>query len=153
MNETGINLPMVGSYEYSQKIQSCKGSKETNISLLLAIKMSGILAYQIKDVSFNGISFIEHIRNHLIPHFKEHSNDVLIMDNCSFHHRSDVLELLNESNINYRFIPPNFPQISAIEEYFSHLKSNLKSIQLWSYDVTNDSESRINSVTSHVNPY
>jgi len=60
---------------------------------------------------------MEYIKNHLIPHFKEHSNDVFIMDNCSFHHRSDVLALLNESNINYRFIPPYPPQLIAIEEY------------------------------------
>jgi len=133
MGETGINLHMVRSYGYSPKntkaYKVVKRSKGINISLLLAIEMSGILAYQIKDELFNGISFMEYIRNHFIPHFKEHSNDVLIMNNCNFHHRSEVLALLNESNINYRFIPPYPPQLSAIEEYFSHFKSNLKSIQ------------------------
>jgi len=53
MDETGINLHMVRSYGYSPKntkaYKVVKGSKETNISLLLAIKMTGILAYQIKD--------------------------------------------------------------------------------------------------------
>ena len=70
MDETEINLHMVQSYGYSPKntkaYKVVKGSKETNISLLLAIKMSGILAYQIKDGSFNGISFIEHTVNQKI---------------------------------------------------------------------------------------
>ena len=47
------------------------------------------------------------------------------MDNCSFHHRRDVVNLLNSKNINHRFLPPYSPQLSPIEEYFSHFKSIL----------------------------
>ncbi|KAF0990067.1 hypothetical protein HZS_4827 [Henneguya salminicola] len=45
------------------------------------------------------------------------------MDNCSFYHRSDVTALFIELGVSVRFLPPYFPQLNPIEEYFSHLKS------------------------------
>ena len=52
MDETEINLHMVQSYGYWPKntkaYKVVEGIKGTNISLLLAIQMSGILVYQIK---------------------------------------------------------------------------------------------------------
>ena len=54
---------------------------------MLAMKNTEILAY-------GGDSLINFIEEKLDVHFKNNSNDVLIMDNCNFHHRKDVVALL-----------------------------------------------------------
>ena len=48
------------------------------------------------------------------------------MDNCRFHHRFDVLRLLNGRKILYKFISPYSPQLNPIEEFFGALKVNYK---------------------------
>jgi len=132
LDETGLNLHQTRNYGYSPKNMKAyaivKGSRGANISCMVVIKNTGIVAYEMKDGAFEGKSFIEFIVNKLSPHFSANPNDVLVMDNCSFHHRKDVINFLNVNNVNYRFLPPYSPQLSPIEEYFSHFKAVLASI-------------------------
>ena len=61
-------------------------------------------------------------------HFQRYPKDILIMDNCAFHHRKDTISLLNEVEISYGFLPLYSPCLNPIYEYFSHLKSHWASI-------------------------
>jgi len=96
---------------------------------MVAVKNSGILAYDIKEDSFDGDCFIIFIQGKLDVQFQNNRNDVLIMDNCSFHHRKDVIALLKMKKINHRFLSPYSPQLNPIEEYFSHFKAVLSLIR------------------------
>ena len=132
LDETGMNLHQTRNYGYSPKnykaYKLVKGSRGKNISCMVAIKITGIIAFEIKDGAFNGESFMKFIEEKLLLHFQSYPNDVLVMDNCSFHHRRDVIEMLNCKNINHRFLPPYSPQLNPIEEYFSHFKAVLAGI-------------------------
>ena len=64
---------------------------------MVAIKFSGVIAFEIKEGSFNGGDFISFISNHLNNHFRQNPNGILIMNNCSFHHKSDAI---NNMNVN-----------------------------------------------------
>jgi len=81
---------------------------------MVSISINGVLGFKIKDGAFDGTTFIEFIENVLKPHFVQNPNDILIMDNCKFHHRKDVIEILNLNNITHRFLPPNSPQLNSI---------------------------------------
>lgn len=48
------------------------------------------------------------------------------MDNCSVHHVDEVKSLLEESGIVVMFLPPNSPDLNAIEEAFSYVKQYLQ---------------------------
>ena len=50
------------------------------------------------------------------------------MDNCRFHHSQEVLRVLNEFRISFKFLPPYSPQLNPIEEYFGEIKANYKKI-------------------------
>jgi transposase len=102
-------------------------NRGNNVSLMLAIKNSGIICYKMIDGSLNGNFFKEFIENDLRNHFFNNPSDLLVMDNCSFHYRSDVISLLGEKGILFHFLPPYTPQLNPIEEYFSHLKFNYSS--------------------------
>jgi transposase len=51
------------------------------------------------------------------------------MDNCAFHHRRDVIGLLDFLTISHQFLPPYSPQLNPIEEYFSCSKSKFSSLR------------------------
>lgn len=131
LDETGINLNLSRNYGYSPKnakaVRVCKNSRGRNVSCMVAIKNTGIVGYKIFDGSFNGDTFMDFINDILDYHFRLNVNDVLVMDNCSFHHRRDVIQLLTNKNINYRFLLAYSPQLNPIEEYFSHFKARLNS--------------------------
>ncbi|KAF7694634.1 hypothetical protein CDIK_2083 [Cucumispora dikerogammari] len=95
LDKTGVNLQHSKNYGYSSKkekaIKVVKVNRIQNISFLVVIKASGIITYETKDSAFKGNVFIECIRNKVKPHFENNSDDILIMDNCSFHHRKDVI--------------------------------------------------------------
>ena len=67
-----------------------------------------------KEGSFDGNGLINFINNSLLPHFQRNSNDILVMDNCRFHHRSDVKELLQSKSINYMYLLAYSPQLNHI---------------------------------------
>ena len=85
LDETGLNLHQTRNYGYSPKnvkaYKVVRGSRGKNISCMLAIKQSGIVAFEIQDGAFDGKTFLPFIENKLTPHFRAHQNDVLVMDN------------------------------------------------------------------------
>lgn len=132
LDETGLNLHQTRNYGYSPKntkaYKVVKGNRGKNISCMVAINNRGVIAFDTRDGAYDGNSFIEFINRKLCEHFENNLQDILIMDNCRFHHKRDVIELLRVKNINHMFLPPYSPQLNPIEEYFSHFKSRLVSI-------------------------
>ena len=95
---------------------------------MLAINSRGIVAHALKEGAYNGNLFMDFINNNLTAHFHSNPRDILVMDNCAFYHRCDVISLLNDLQIAHAFLPPYSPSLNPIEEYFSHLKSRYSSI-------------------------
>ncbi|KAF7703891.1 hypothetical protein CDIK_0093 [Cucumispora dikerogammari] len=131
LDETGVNLHHARNYGYSPQNTKCyktvKADRKTNISCLVAIKLGGVVAHEIKDGAYEGDSFIIFINTYLVPHFVLHPIDILIMNNCRFHHRRDVIALLTANNIAHIFTSAYSPQLNSIEEYFSFFKARLAS--------------------------
>ncbi|KAF7691533.1 hypothetical protein CDIK_2529 [Cucumispora dikerogammari] len=60
LDETGFNLHLTKNYDYSQINTKCfitvPANKNKNISLLCAVKKSGVIAFAIKEGSFDRAS-------------------------------------------------------------------------------------------------
>ena len=133
LDETGFNLHTSQNYGYSLKntkaYSVAKANRGTNQSLMCAIDVNGVVCFEIISGAYNGETFKKFIQMKLVAYFTAHRNSILIMDNCRFHHRQDVLRLFNENMIAYKFIPPYSPQLNPIEEFFSSLKAHYKMIR------------------------
>ena len=92
---------------------------------MCGINIDGVIGHKI---TYNGDEFKVFIETNLIEYFQSHRDSILIMDNCKFHHRQDVIRLLNEQRINYRFLPAYCPQLNPIEEFFGVLKANYNAL-------------------------
>ncbi|KAG0438483.1 hypothetical protein DMUE_3060 [Dictyocoela muelleri] len=126
IDETGFNLHLAPKFGYSQRNTKCyvnvPNSKGSNVSLLCAINIQGILAYKIKVGSFKSIDFLSYINN-VLPSAEPNDRICIVMDNASIHKTSDVLQALYNRGYMVKFLPPYSPQLNHIEEFFSSLKS------------------------------
>lgn len=51
---------------------------------------------------------------------------IVIMDNCSIHHVTEIQQLFDQVGILVVFLPPYSPEYNPIEETFSYVKYYLK---------------------------
>ena len=96
---------------------------------MAAITCDTVLSFHLHDGAYNAEHFIAFITTFLKPYFEDHPKSVLIMNNCRFHHSQEVLRVLNEFRISFKFLPPYSPQLNPIEEYFGEIKANYKKIK------------------------
>ena len=133
LDETGFNLHTSSKYGYSEKntkaYLTVPANKGINISLMCAINKDNVIGFEIIDGAFNGDIFKTYTDNHLVPFFNANRDSILILDNCRFHHRHDVIRLLRQFNIGYRFLPPYSPQLNPIEEFFASVKGRYNMVR------------------------
>ena len=93
------------------------------MSAIAAMNSAEIICYKLCEGSVNGDVFYRFIQENLLPNLLPFDgynvNSVVIMDNCSVHHVSEVLELLHSVGVFVIFLPPYSPDFNPIEECFS----------------------------------
>jgi len=66
----------------------------------------------------------------LVPHRQPfngvNAHSVVILDNASIHHAGRVVDTIQQTGALVQFLPPYSPDLNAIEESFSKVKSVLK---------------------------
>ncbi|MFT4718220.1 MAG: hypothetical protein ACI9IL_000551 [Rickettsiales bacterium] len=55
----------------------------------------------------------------------KNKNMTIILDNASFHKRSDIKKLVQESGNNLKYLPPHSPDFNPVEKKWSQIKRNL----------------------------
>ncbi|KAF7689892.1 hypothetical protein CDIK_2783 [Cucumispora dikerogammari] len=130
LDETGFNLHTSVNYGYSlvntKSYSVVRANRGTNQSLMCAVDINGIFPSDIITGAYDSYKFKIFIENELLPCFLNNQRSILIMDNCRFHHRADVLRLLNQSGIEYRFLHAYGPQLNPIEEFLILLKQDIR---------------------------
>ena len=131
LDEAGSNLAMSPTHAWSPKNKRAYDKKPArrggNISLVGAIKNSGMQTLYPYDGAVNSEKFIHFIENSLKAQLD--CDDVLIMDNCSVHRSNVVKKRLEELNIRVLFMPPYSPELNPIEEAWSVIKRKLRHIK------------------------
>jgi len=104
-----------------------------HISVISVLSVEGILHCKIVRGSVNGETFVEFIENQLMPILMPFNGynlrSVVIMDNCSIHHVDHVTALLQEIGVLIQWLPPYSPDFNPLEEAFSKVKSEMKSME------------------------
>ena len=79
------------------------------------------------------LNFFEKLSSKKLDAFANHvrkENDVIVMDNCGFHHGNNVEPLLRkklqERRVQLFFQPPYHPCYNTCEACFNHMKTTLR---------------------------
>ena len=89
-----------------------------------------------------------HLLPHLMPFKGVNPHSVVILDNCSIHHASDIVHSIEEVGALVHFLPPYSPDFNPIEQTFSKVKTVLKSIESDMEDVDDVEKLLLASFTS-----
>ena len=107
----------------SDKISGKKLEKENVIS---AICQNKFIAPMVFRGSMNGDLFYGWVETVLIPELKQ--NQVVIMDNATYHHNSMVKELFEEAGIRILYLPPYSPELNPIEPFWANVKKYIRKL-------------------------
>ena len=100
------------------------------ITAIAAMTVDGIIALQCTKNSVDADVFYDFVRSHLIPNMHQYDGvaprSVVVLDNCSIHHVSEVADLFQLAGVMVIFLPPYSPDYNPIESAFGFVKSYLK---------------------------
>lgn len=136
IDESGVNLSMIRTHARAQGGERARGArpqrKGKNVSIIGAIALKGLIA------SFNAlggidmITFEAFICQKLIPNLWPEA--CVVVDNCRIHKSPEVEAALKKVKAHLVFLPPYSPDLNPIENYWSKLKTILRSIGARTYE-------------------
>ena len=98
------------------------------INVIAAMSSSEVIATEMSKSTVDGCNFFDFLRGTIIPNMMPLPNprSVLILDNCSVHHITEVKDLLRQLGIVFLPLPPYSPDFNPLEEVFSYVKAYLR---------------------------
>lgn len=123
------------AYTGEPAAEVCRYSSDANFTVNLLCSMFGIDHYNILEGPSNGLELLQFFEDALEQR-NDNGNpvlaegDVVVLDNCGFHHARHVepilREMLLEHGVTLLFQPPYCPELNPCEYCFAHMKSSLK---------------------------
>ena len=95
-----------------------------SLTLVCALRTSGMCAEFVLDGAIRKLSFIQWVRECLLPTLT--AGDVVVMDNLQAHKCIEVQDLIESVGAKVQLLPKYSPDLNPIERAFSRLKGLLK---------------------------
>ena len=118
-DESGVNTDMTRHYARSKKneqaVDSAPVNAPCNTTILFFVRLNGKTYHTIYCGGTTSERFAEYLKT-----------DIIVMDNMRSHHAKVVRQVLDESGINYLYLPPYSPYLNPIEKIWSKLKAYLR---------------------------
>lgn len=131
VDECGFNLHVAPHYGYAPRGSDAHvivpTQRGTNLSLLMAIDIAGIVSWEFQSGAYNALLFAQWCRANLFPRIHGR-NMTVIMDNARFHHSPGVRNAFEEGGIQLKYLAAYSPQLNPIENVFGVLKTQYRSL-------------------------
>ncbi len=125
LDESGFAQDMPRQYGYSPIGSRCCGSHDWHskgrINVIGAIINMTFVTLGMFSSSINSDVFYAWLTQDLLP--KLTTGAVIVMDNATFHKRSDMLKAITEHGCNAEYLPPYSPDLNPIEKKWAQAKS------------------------------
>lgn len=129
MDETGIDTYLYREYGYAPR--GCKVNATVSGR---KYKRVGIVAAQLGKEIISPLAFSGTMDSSLFEYWFEHqllpalpTQAVIVMDNASFHRRSQLMSAALKRGLRLIFLPPYSPELNPIENFWAWLKRYLRS--------------------------
>lgn len=132
LDESGVNTNMTRHYARSKTneraVDSVPVNTSCNTTILSSIRLNGKTAHTVYQGGTTAERFTEYLKNILLPTLS--GDDIIVMDNMRFHHAKAVKKILDESGIQYLYLPPYSPDLNPIEKMWSKIKAYLRKVKV-----------------------
>jgi len=103
---------------------SCPVNYGTNVSVVGAVRLEGVVEAMILEGAFDGESFLAYIAEFLAPALRP--GDVVVMDNLASHKVTGVVAAVEAVGARVLYLPPYSPDFNPIEMCWSKVKEYLR---------------------------
>ena len=138
MDETGIEHQIKKEFVWAKRgvkiFGEKSGSRRGRTSVIAGYKRKSdagekdiLLAPFYFDGHTTSEVFMTWLDKVLLPIWNK--NDILIMDNASWHKTKRIINFLEENKIKYIFQPPYSPDLNPIEHYWANMKRGIRNLE------------------------
>lgn len=121
-------------YAYTVKgippIDSRIFARGTRYSTVTSMTVHGIHDVLLAEGTMNGERFEDYIKTSILPILQPFNginhNSIVVMDNATIHHVSDVVHLIQQRGALLKFLPPYSPDLNPVEQIFSKVKTIMR---------------------------
>lgn len=128
IDETGASTKMTRLYGRARRGRRAIGRIPWGhwkvVTFVVALRLDGMTAPFAIDWAMNAVTFIEYVRQCLVPTLKP--GDIVVLDNLPAHKPDDVRKLIEATGAELRYLPPYSPDLNPIELSFATLKAHLR---------------------------
>jgi transposase len=129
VDETSLNTAMTRRYARAPRGQRAYGSVPRNhgrnLSVIGALGLQGMVATMSLEGAVDTEVFDLFVHRVLVPALRP--GDVVLLDNLSVHHASDIEQAVQAAKGQVLFLPSYSPDFSPLEQGWSKLKTCLRS--------------------------
>lgn len=139
VDETGTNTSMTRAYGRAPeggRVEGAVPRSWTTLTLICGLRLSGATAPFVFRGATDAAAFETYAGKVLAPRL--HAGDVVIWDNLSPHKAAAVLKAVHEAGAEVIPLPTSSPDLSPIEEMFSKVKGELRSVAARTTDAVID---------------
>lgn len=130
IDESGCNISMSSACGWGPRGARLLDHKPIkwgeNISVIGAIRWSGVMCQQSFVGAIGTEQFLEFTRKRLCPRLQR--GDIVILDNLKPHHATAVREAIASVGAELLFLPPYSPDLNPIELCWSLVKLRLRQV-------------------------
>ena len=131
MDESGIDHQIKKDKGWSKRgikiFGEKSGKRRGRTNIIGGYKNGKLIAPFRINSSVNSDVFLVWLEKILLPDWNK--EDILIMDNASWHKTKKVKTFLNEHGIKFMYQPPYSPDLNPIEHYWANMKRMIKSLE------------------------
>lgn len=125
LDESGFAVDSPRTYGYSQKGQRCYGERDWHargrVNAIGAIIEDDLITVSVFEVNIDSDIFYAWLTQDLIPKLPKGS--IVVMDNATFHKRTDMIEALITAGHIPEYLPPYSPDLNPIEHKWAQVKA------------------------------
>jgi transposase len=131
IDETGASTKMTRLYGRARRGQRAVGRVPWGhwkvVTFVAGLRRDGMTAPFAIDWAMNAPTFIEYIRQWLVPTLR--LGNIVVLDNLPAHKPDEVRELIEAAGAELRYLPPYSPDLNPIELSFATLKAHLRKVR------------------------
>lgn len=125
IDESGFAHDMPRIYGYSTRGERCYGEQDWHargrVNAIGAIIDNQLITVCLFEANIDSDVFYLWLTRDLIPKLPEKS--IIVMDNASFHKRSDMIEAIEKAGHILEYLPPYSPDLNPIEHKWAQIKA------------------------------